>query len=117
MNAALAQSRASRRRAQDEPIKRKMDQWIISEDAVIINCRLYVITIIAIAIVIILGGMAIPFVVKNKIEGVDPFQITTYCWFLAGFITILAKSRYVSEWPWHDFLRGRVVCQSISDVH
>ncbi len=27
-----------------------------------------------------------------------------------------AKSRYVNEWPWHDSLRGQVVCRSVRDV-
>src|SRR5277367_1502261 len=60
--------------------------------------------------------MAIPFAVGTRIRGVDPFQITTFAWVLAGFIAIVAKSRYVSEWPWHDFLRGHVICRSIKDV-
>lgn len=113
---AFTQSKAMRR-AEGESLRSKMDQWIIAEDVIIIKCRLYVFSIILIAAIIILGGMAIPFLVQNRILGVDPFQITSFCWFLAGFITIIAKSRYVSEWPWHDFLRGRVVCNSISAVH
>jgi hypothetical protein len=60
--------------------------------------------------------MAIPFAVGTRIRGVDPFQITTFSWVLAGFLTIFAKSRYVSEWPWHDFLHGQVICRSVKDV-
>jgi len=35
---------------------------------------------------------------------------------MAGLLLVAAKSRYVSEWPWHDFLRGQVVCRSIREV-
>lgn len=72
--------------------------------------------IIAIAVIIVSGGMAVPFVVGTRIKGVDPFQIAAYSWVVAGFIAVIAKSRYVSEWPWHDFLRGHVVCRSVKNV-
>jgi hypothetical protein len=93
-----------------------MDKWVIAEDKVTIECRMYVRIIITIAVIIVAGGMAVPFVVGTRIKGVDPFQIAAYAWVVAGFITIIAKSRYVSEWPWHDFLRGHVVCRSVKDV-
>lgn len=94
-----------------------MDSWVITEDSVIIRCRGYVVTVIMLVLLLVLGSMSIPFAVKERISGVDPFQITTFSWLLAGFITIIAKSRYVSEWPWHDFLRGQVVCSGVTDVH
>ena len=72
--------------------------------------------IMALCSLVLGGGLAIPFAVKERITGVDPFQLTTFAWLLVGVILIVAKSRYVTEWPWHDFLRGRVVCQSVSDL-
>ena len=60
--------------------------------------------------------MAIPFVVGDRISGVDPFQITTFVWLFSGFLLIGAKSIYVADWPWHDFLRGQVVCRSVGDI-
>jgi len=96
--------------------KVKMDKWVISEESITINCRSYVNLVIGIAIIIVCGGMSVPFIVGTDIRGVDPFQITTFAWIIAGFIAVLAKSRYVSEWPWHDFLRGHVVCRSVKDI-
>jgi hypothetical protein len=96
--------------------KRLMDTWEIAEDTVTIECRVYVRIIIAIAVIIVGGGMAVPFAVGTRIRGVDPFQIAAYSWVVAAFITIIAKSRYVSEWPWHDFLRGHVICSSVKDI-
>jgi hypothetical protein len=31
-------------------------------------------------------------------------------------MVLLAKSRYVNQWPWHEFLRGQIVCSSIREV-
>lgn len=93
-----------------------MDNWTIAEDSITIQCRGYVRTVITVALLVVCGGMAIPFSVGSRIRGVDPFQITTFAWLLAGFIAVVAKSRYVNEWPWHDFFHGHVVCRSIKDV-
>ncbi len=99
-----------------EKVKRQMDKWVVSEHSITINCRGYVSVVIGVCLLIVCGGMAVPFAVGTRIRGVDPFQITTFAWLTAGFIAVLAKSRYVSEWPWHDFLRGHVVCRSVGDV-
>jgi hypothetical protein len=97
--------------------KQEMDHWVVSEDSITIKCRWYVALVITTALIVVCGCMAVPFLVRTRIQGVDPFQITTFGWGLAFFVVILAKSRYVSEWPWHQFLRGQVVCRSISDVN
>jgi hypothetical protein len=113
---AIASARTAKVLELYAKVKSKMEKWVISEESVTIDCRRYVQIIIGIAILIVCGSMAVPFIVGTRIRGVDPFQITTFGWIVAGFIAVLAKSRYVSEWPWHDFLRGRVVCRSIKDV-
>ncbi|KAK6829775.1 hypothetical protein PG987_010359 [Apiospora arundinis] len=94
----------------------KTEQWIFDTVSVTVNCRRYVFTVLAVCIVIVAGGLAIPFSVGSRIDGVDPFQITSFCWLVVGVILIAAKSRYVTEWPWHDFLHGRVVCRSVCDL-
>lgn len=96
--------------------KMKMDAWVIDETSIAIKCRAYVLAVISGAALLVCGAMAIPFTVGEDIRGVDPFQITSFAWLLAGFLVILAKSRYVSEWPWHEFLRGQIVCSGIQDV-
>jgi hypothetical protein len=97
--------------------KREMDTWVISEDSIMVRCRRYVVTVICIAVLIVCGGMAVPFIVGDQIRGVDPFQITTFSWIIAGFVVVFAKSRYVSEWPWHHFIRGEVVCRGVKDIN
>ncbi|KAK8850898.1 hypothetical protein PGQ11_013377 [Apiospora arundinis] len=105
-------------KAQSESQKNdhKMDQWVFDTSSVTIKCRGYVYTVLGVCAAIVCGGVAIPFSVGSRIDGVDPFQITSFCWLLVGVILIAAKSRYVTEWPWHDFLHGHVVCRSVSDL-
>jgi hypothetical protein len=102
--------------ALDEKTKKKIEDWVISEDSIIMQCRRYVLLIGFISLVIVLGGTRVPFLVKQK-TSVDALQITTFAWMLAGFITVFGKSLYVADWPWHDFIRGRVVCHSVNDTH
>jgi hypothetical protein len=96
--------------------KHEMDSWVISEASIMLRCRFYVATVMSIALLIVCGGMIIPFVVGSKIRGVDPFQIASFSWIVGGFVVALAQSRYVSEWPWHYFIRGEVVCRSVKDI-
>lgn len=94
----------------------EMSKWVISASSITVNCRKYA-TIVQVAVVIlILGALSLPFTVRDRIPGVDPFQMTLFVWLLCGASLIIAKSRYVSSWPWHDFLRGWVVCRTISDL-
>ena len=57
-----------------------------------------------------------PLTIGERIAGVDPFDWVTFAWLLAGAFLVGAKSRYVVEWPWHSFLRGHSVCQSVSEL-
>ena len=114
--ASKAEERARQILTEYKTHKQKMQTWIISEDSITIECRFYVITIISIAAVVVCGSMSVPFVVRNSIRGVDPFQFATFAWVIMAFFVVVAKSRYVSEWPWHDFLHGRILCKSVSDV-
>ena len=94
----------------------QMKAWKITPTYIKVDCRKYVISACAVAVLLVLGGLAIPFSVQSRIRGVDPFQITLFTWIASGFVLVLAKSRYVSNWPWHDFLKGKVVCRSLSDL-
>lgn len=95
---------------------REMRSWHVAPTHIKVNCQVYVASIITVAIVLVLGGLAIPFTVGGRIKDVDPFQITLFAWIVSGFILVFAKSRYVGTWPWHDFLKGNVVCKSLSDL-
>jgi len=99
----------------DQNLK-KLKRLVISEDSVRWPLRRFVWSVLAFSFVWVSGGIAVPFVVGQAIPGVDPFQITTFMWVIAGFAILLAKSWLVSDWPWHDFLHSKVVCRSISEI-
>jgi hypothetical protein len=93
-----------------------MSNWEISASSITVQCKTYAIAVQIATMVIIFGAVAVPFTVQERIKGVDPFQVTTFAWVLCGSLLIVAKSRYVNSWPWHDFLRGWVVCRTVSDL-
>ncbi|KAJ4322673.1 hypothetical protein N0V84_004698 [Fusarium piperis] len=95
----------------------EMSKWVYEENAVMVDCKMYVWTTIFFALVLAVGGVAIGFTVRDRIKAVDPFNITTYCWVLAGFSVLVAKSVRVEIWSWRDFLRGRVRCRSVTELH
>ncbi|KAI5836795.1 hypothetical protein DFP73DRAFT_589437 [Morchella snyderi] len=93
-----------------------MDEWVYDESSVIVNCALYVWSVIAVATTLVLGGLAIGITVNERLKGVDPFSITTYAWILAAFIILISKSYQVESWPWRDFLLCQVKCRSVSEL-
>lgn len=90
--------------------------WAVTEDSVRVRTPTYSFIVLTVGIGIIAGALTVPFLVKEGIPGVDPFQFVTFGWLLAGAFLVLAKSRYVENWPWHDFLRGQIVCRSVSEL-
>ena len=71
----------------------KTHSWKIDEKAVIVPCWRYVGTCLTIAVLIIAGGLAIPFSSSVRLPGVDPFNISNFSWLLAAFFLFLAQSR------------------------
>src|SRR5690606_17751287 len=55
--------------------------------------------------------------IEDRAKGVDPSNLTALAWAAAGFIMLYFKSRSEENWRWRDFLRGRIVCRSVSEVH
>jgi len=96
--------------------KGEIKTWAVTEDSVRVRTAKYSSIVLTVAIGIIGGSLPVPFLVKEGIPGVDPFQFVTFGWLLAGAFLVLAKSRYVENWPWHDFLRGQIVCRSVSEL-
>ena len=101
-----------------EKYHRAMDQvesWVVDEYAVIITSLWYSYIVLAVVGILIGGGVAL-LAVEDRIGGVDPSNLTVLVWTAAGFLMIYFKSRRVENWPWRDFLQGRVVCRSVSEV-
>ncbi|KAF4945604.1 hypothetical protein FGADI_11785 [Fusarium gaditjirri] len=111
-----APERIQRHQLELDGFSNKMKPWIIEEKGIMVRCRLYVSGLMLLCTVLVAGGVSIGVVVGERITGVDPFNITTYCWVLAAFILLVAKSVRVQDWPWNDFLHGRVLCKSVSEL-
>lgn len=97
----------------DEMIKQ---QWVIDSDSIIVRCDRYVLTVAALCMGLVIGGVVIGLTVGNRVKAVDPFGITTFCWALAAFLIIVAKSLLVESWSWRDFLLRRCKCRSVSEL-
>ncbi|KAI1741350.1 hypothetical protein F4680DRAFT_416540 [Xylaria scruposa] len=94
----------------------EMSSWVYVETAVIIRCRFYVLMTMALAAVLVGGGLTIGLTLETRLKGVDPFNITVYAWALAAFLALVSKNIKVHDWAWVDFLHGRVVCRSVSEL-
>ncbi|KAK4149526.1 hypothetical protein C8A00DRAFT_37878 [Chaetomidium leptoderma] len=105
-----ALSQIKKHQAELEAASKIMKTWVLEEKGVMVQCKVYVLSVMAACALLIAGGIAVGITVGERINGVDPFNITTYCWVL------VAKSVRVHEWPWNDFLRGRVLCRSVSEL-
>ncbi|KAK4104188.1 hypothetical protein N658DRAFT_246551 [Parathielavia hyrcaniae] len=111
-----ALSQVKKNQAELEAANKIMKPWVLEEKGVMVQCKVYVLSVMAACALLIAGGIAVGITVGERISGVDPFNITTYCWVLAGFLVLVAKSVLVHEWPWNDFLHGRVLCKSVSEL-
>ncbi|KAL4735665.1 hypothetical protein BDV11DRAFT_195459 [Aspergillus similis] len=94
----------------------QFERWTIDEKSITIPYRGYCYGSLGVCATLVTGGLAIGLTVERRINGVDPFNISIFCWTLAAFLALLLRSIRVENWPWRDFLRGRVVCRSVSEV-
>ncbi|MBE3041322.1 hypothetical protein IMZ48_01800, partial [Candidatus Bathyarchaeota archaeon] len=111
----------SRRARLGEPNVRLRDElekvigWTIDEKAITIQHTWYTLISLLACAVLIAGGVAL-IAIGERAKGVDPSNLTALAWAAAGFSMVFFKSRRVQDWPWRDFLRGRIVCRSVSEV-
>lgn len=91
--------------------------WTPGEDSILVFTYKYTAAVLTVAVAIIGSSLAAPFLAKDSITAVDPFNFVTFGWLVVGAFLVVAKSRYAENWPWHDFLRGQVVCRSVSELH
>ncbi|KAI1206714.1 uncharacterized protein F4807DRAFT_220998 [Annulohypoxylon truncatum] len=97
-------------------MSREMDGWVIDEKGITVNCKFQVCYIVLVAFLIAAGGLSV-IAAGDRITAVDPSNLSTYLWVVAGFYLLVCKSRFVQDWPWSDFLHFRVRCRSVSELH
>ena len=94
----------------------EIKHWVVFENSIMVHCRMYSISALATAFVIIFGTISVPFLIQERMKGVDPFQWVTFAWLVAGAFLVGAKSRFSETWPWHDFVRGQILCKSLKQL-
>ena len=98
-------------------LEQTVSTWVIEEKAVRVSCVRYVFWVMLACSILVVGGILTGALLGDRLTGVDPFDIATFAWVLAGFVILVCKSLLVAEWPWRDFLLGRVPCRSVSELH
>ncbi|KAL7628773.1 hypothetical protein AAE478_000288 [Parahypoxylon ruwenzoriense] len=93
-----------------------MDGWVIDESGVTVACQFQVCYIVLVAFLIANVGLCI-IAADERITRVDPSNLSTYLWVVAGVYLLVCKSRFVENWPWSDFWHFRVRCRSVSELH
>lgn len=95
---------------------KKMRTWVIHEASIIVPFRRFTNSVLIPSSLFVLGGMALPFLNLIHLGGVGPSNLSTIIWVTALFVALLAQSWYVPSWQWHDFLHGRIICRSVSEL-
>lgn len=111
-----ALERIESRRQELDRVGNMMKSWVFEENGVMVTCKAYVALTMLFCAVLVGGGIAVGATVGTRITAVDPFNVTMYCWVLAAFVLLVAKSVRVHDWPWNDFLHWRVLCRSVSEL-
>ncbi|KAI4860121.1 hypothetical protein F4820DRAFT_437835 [Hypoxylon rubiginosum] len=93
-----------------------LNSWVIDDDTIIVPYKRYAWGSIALAVLLVACGLAVGFSVGDRIPGVDPSNISAFCWVVTAFLLLMAKAIRVESWPWSCFLRGMVPCRSVSEV-
>lgn len=117
-NSRSAKELRRRHQAQKERLRNAMNEfekWVLDENSIIITSLWFSWVVLAAVGVLLAGGVAL-IAVRDGINGVDPSNLTVLIWTAAGFLMIYFKSMRVENWPWRDFLQGRVVCRSVSEL-
>ncbi|KAK1833057.1 hypothetical protein QBC39DRAFT_370540 [Podospora conica] len=99
-----------------ESVKKKMDTWVLDDNVIMVPYKRYAWGWIAVSTMLVMGGLVVGFVVGDRIDAVDPFNISLFCWAVAAFLLVVAKAIRVEQWPWSSFLRGECPCRSVSEV-
>lgn len=93
-----------------------MWDWRLDENSIVVGCRWFAWPILSFAAICVIGGAIIPFTGRVHLAGVDPSNLSSYIWISVAFVLIIIQSMYVPHWTWHDFLRARVRCHSLSEL-
>ena len=93
-----------------------MSKCQIGNTAITVPCRAFVLVVGLSFLSVITLALALVIGLHGQVAGVDMSNMALLIWTVATTGLLLAKSWFVHDWPWHDFLQGRIVCHSVSET-
>lgn len=111
-------AKGAQRGMPNNQLKEKMEEaekWTIDEKSIIIDHTWYSLASLSACALLIAGGVAL-IAIQDRAAGVGPSSLTALAWAASGFLMVYFKSRKVQDWLWRDFLSGRIVCRSVSEI-
>lgn len=99
-----------------EDDRAKLQGWTIDQKSITVPFKPYAWGTLALAATIVISGLLFGFLIGNRIRPVDPFNVTIFFWGFAAFLVLVLKSYKVARWDWRDFLLGKIVCHSVSEI-
>ena len=93
-----------------------MDTWEVDPGCIMIPCKRYVLTIMATWVIALLAGIVMLLILRLRAVGFDPSNILILLWTVASFAIILAKSWFVEDWTWNQFIQCQMPCRGVQEL-
>lgn len=90
--------------------------WSIRTDTIEVPCLPATLQILLPAFSLAALGVVLFASPYQKPRGVDPSNLMIFLWSLSLSFLLVCKAFFVPDWAWHDFIRGKVVCGSVSEI-
>lgn len=99
----------------DEKIRR---QWEVHQDCIKCSCVTYVLTVLAIVLIVIAGATAFGYLARDRIDSylVEPVSMFLISWGVSGTIIVASKTMKADLWPWADYFRFKLPCKSVTQL-
>ena len=112
----IAENKSSRLWGEYEKWRAVMNAWEVDTGCITIPCKVYVLTIMSLWLLALTGGVALLLGLRHRSPGFDPSNILILLWTVASFAIVLAKSWYVDEWTWNQFIQCQMPCRSVQEL-
>ena len=93
-----------------------MDTWEVDPGCIMIPCKGYVLTIMAAWVIVLVAGIVLLLVLRLRALGFDPSNILILVWTVASFAIVLAKSWFVENWTWNQFIQCQMPCRGVQEL-
>ena len=93
-----------------------MDKWEVDPGCIMIPCKRYVLTIMTTWMIALVAGIVMLLVLRLRAVGFDPSNILILLWTVASFAIVLAKSWFVEDWTWNQFIQCQMPCRGVQEL-